>query len=635
MTTTDFAIGGLRDLIDRTVDGVLVLDPAGAIRYANDAAGRMLGGESASLVGEVFGLPFDPDSAVELDLFVSGEPRSVVLHTELVRWGEAPAVLAVLRDGLATEAESAARELNRTLVAVISAAPVGIIRIDPDGRVLSWNPAAEAIFGWSSVEVLGRPAPFSIRLDVATGLDQRVIRRDGSVVVSVSVAEVNGDDGGLEAVVVVVSDVTERYVREEEVRRIATHDQLTGLLNRRAFEDAVDRVIERMRREPGSSCGRALLLLDLDRFKAVNDTAGHLAGDQMLIGVARALEQMVRPGEALARFGGDEFAVLLGDVDLAGARAAAERLRQRTEAFSLTIAGQRYDTTLTIGGALIDGRLDSTEVMAVADVALHNAKRARRNSVLIYEEAVAKALELADSARRAQAVRRALDADAFVVDLQPIVSLAGEEVGCEALIRLSDDDRVRLPIEFLPLAESMGLIWEIDLWMTRSAIRRLADPAHPPVWVNLSRATLGDSEVLAVVQAAPPAVARRLGFEISEAALADDFAASSAWISELRHGGCRFAIDDFGTQSTTFSALRHLNIDVVKVDRHLAAGLAVDQTDRRVVRSITELCHALELTVVLEGVENAATLDVARELKIDCVQGYLWPSRRQPVGLAG
>ena len=630
--STELSDTGLRTLVERNVDGMLVLDPDGTILFANPAASRLLGWDAPALAGTASRLPLGAAADGEIEL-VDGTDRIVALRTAEITWDAAPAILATLRDVTARRhSEVALREANRTLEAVISAAPMAIARVDPDGRVLAWNRAAELIFGWSETELIGSRSPIPVT-QPPPGEDVELPRRDGTTVsVSLSVADVTGDSGELESIVLVASDTTERRLREAEVEHLAAHDPLTGLLNRRSLEQALDRAVTRIREgseRVESAAAGALLLIDLDRFKAVNDTVGHLVGDEMLVGAARAIAQAVRPGEIVARFGGDEFAVLLARADGAGARAAANRIRGCIAEFALTIGGERHTTTATIGGAIIDGSLDAAEALAVADVALHAAKDTARDSVLIHEEAAGKALELAQVARRARAVRRALDTGRFVVEHQPLVALStGEEAACEALIRLPDDGSLELPEDFLPLADSMGLMWEIDRWMTELAVRALEDPAHPPVWVNLWRSSLGHPAILDVVRGAREArIAGRLGFELPEAARQADLVRSAAWVAELRTLGCRFALDDFGAETTTFALLRELPVDLVKIDRQYALRLAEDPIDRQMVRAIVDVCHSLGMTVAVEGVEDEAIREAASGLGVDLGQGFLWSAR--------
>ena len=473
-----------------------------------------------------------------------------------------------------------------------------------------------------------RPAlPLPAALETGEEREIRARRSNGEMLdVALSSAPVLAEDGSVAAIVGVISDITERRRREEVVRHLASHDPLTGLLNRRAFEEMLERVTGRARRTVGRAKG-AVLMVDLDFFKAVNDTAGHLAGDQLLIGVARAIESALRPGEVVGRLGGDELAVILTAGGAPGARAVAERLRTAVAAVSLPVNGRRIASTATVGGSVIDGRLDAAEVLAVADFALNSAKQSGRNRTLVYAQAERKALELAETSRRANALRHALESDGFAIEHQPLLAVEdGTVLGVEALIRLPGPDGLEGPDSFLPLADGMGLMAEIDIWMARNAIAALDDPEHPPIWVNLSRAALGHQAMLDLVlsSAAEKPLGGRLGFEVSEDSLLSDLMRMRPWIERLRAAGCRFALDDFGARSSSFASLRELPISVVKIDRYFVRDVVDDLGSRSVVRAIVDVCGTLGHSVVAEGVEDEATREAVAELGVDAAQGFLF-----------
>lgn len=607
---------------------MLVLARDGTVAYANAAALELLGRSAEVVMGRPFGIPAGNGGPNEIEMLREGEECVAAVHTSSLRWNEEPATLVTLRDVTdRRRAERALLEASRTLAAVIGSAPVGIIRLDPDGRVLSWNPAAERMLGWTEGELLGQPCPLPAVLELGDEREIRARCADGALLdVALSTAPVLAEDGAVAAIVAVISDITERRRREEVVRHLASHDPLTGLLNRRAFEEMLERVTGRARRTVGRAKG-AVLMVDLDFFKAVNDTAGHLAGDQLLIGVARAIESALRPGEVVGRLGGDELAVILTDGGAPGARAVAERLRTAVAAVSLPVSGRRLSSTATVGGSIIDGRLDAAEVLAVADFALNSAKQSGRNRTLVYAQAERKALELAETSRRANALRHALECDGFAIEHQPLLAIDdGEVLGVEALIRLSGPDGLEPPESFLPLADGMGLMAEIDLWMARHAIAALEDPDHPPIWVNLSRAALGHDALLALVlaAAAEQSLDGRLGFEVSEDSLLSDLMRMRPWIERLRAAGCRFALDDFGARSSSFASLRELPISVVKIDRYFVRDVVDDLGSRSVVRAIVNVCATLGHAVVAEGVEDEATRAAVAELGVDAAQGFLF-----------
>ncbi len=517
-------------------------------------------------------------------------------------------------------------EAEQTLSVVALTAPVGIVRADGAGRVLAWNPAAERMLGWCEAELLGRPCPFPVTAE-GPERELRVRRADGGGLdVALSTAPVRDEEGALTAVVAILSDLTERRRREEVVRHLASHDPLTGLLNRRSFEEMLARVTRRARRTAGRPNG-AVLIVDFDGFHAVNDTAGHLAGDELLVSAARAIERAVRPGEVVGRLGGDELAVILTDGGGRAARVVAERLRAAVARIALLEGERRVSATATVGGAILDGRLEPAEVLAVADHALQTAKRGGRDCVLVVSEAEDKALELAETGRRATALRRALATGGFAIEHQPLFAVDGKAVlGVEALIRLPGPDGLAPPDSFLPLAGALGLMPEIDRWMTKEALAALADPEQAPIWVNLSRATLGSPALLDEVRAAAAgrALEGRLVFEVSEDALLADLVRVRPWLERLRRAGCRFALDDFGAKSSSFASLRELPISVVKIDRYFVRDVVVDRGSQSIVRAIVDVCGTLGHEVVAEGVEDEATREAVAALGVDAAQGFLF-----------
>jgi diguanylate cyclase (GGDEF)-like protein/PAS domain S-box-containing protein len=625
----------LEALVDANVDGMLVVDRRGRVLYANPAAVRLLGREAEALVGSDFGLPLTTGEPTEIDLVAGARTRVAELRVAEIRWRGSPAKLAALREITARrKAEEGLRHVNRTLAAVLAAAPVALVEVDLEGRVRSWNRAAEATFGWSADEVVGAPCPLledgrRERLGfpgTARDVEGEITRRDGTTVhVAISASPIEEEaGGGVRSVVLAAADVSERHRREEEMAWLATHDPLTSLPNRRAFEDVLLQAAERARRE-GEVTG-ALLILDIDRFKSLNDTAGHLAGDHLLVGLARRLEATIGPGELVARFGGDELAVVLETTTAEATREAAERLRGVVASHRIAINGRAFRTTATAGGTVIDGTLGSRQLVAVADRALQAAKDAGRDRAIVRDHAEQAALELAETDRWARRVRRALDSDGFTVEHQPMVDLVtGEAVAHEALVRIRSGVVRHLPGRFLSAADAAGTLWEVDCWMARHAIEELRDPDHLPIWLNLSRSGLGHPALLELLtDAAPSGVTRRLGFEVTESALLSDLMRAEEWLSELRRLGCGLALDDFGVHSSSFAGLRALPIDVVKVDRSFLARLADDPANRSIVRGVADVCHQLGRAVVAEGIEDEVTRTLAQELGADLGQGFLW-----------
>ena len=422
--------------------------------------------------------------------------------------------------------------------------------------------------------------------------------------------------------------VAQRRVRRAttELAHRATHDSLTGLVNRAELADAIQRALE----DSHTQSVPAVLFLDLDRFKLINDSHGHSAGDQLLIDVADRLTAAVGPSDLVARIGGDEFVILTR----CGRRADAERLAAIVEeALSepFDVAGQEHFARASIG--IATATLDSTAdaLLRYADAAMYAAKHGERRRVASFTPDLLSRSD--DRLMIINDLRRAIDGQQFVLAYQPVVEVAtGTTVGFEALIRWMHPDRgLLLPGAFLPIATDAGLITEIDQWVRRTATAqaaRWADaPNAPWISVNVSARELGDE---AFAQSTLQIVAdagldpRRLVIEITETDLARDRELASRQLSDLREAGMLIAVDDFGTGYSGFSNLRSLPADILKLDRSLVSPAPDDPADEAILRAVVEVGHALGLGMIAEGVETAAQLGVLVELGCHLAQGWFF-----------
>jgi diguanylate cyclase (GGDEF)-like protein/PAS domain S-box-containing protein len=632
----------LEAILASAPDGMVVTDPDGHVLYANAAAARLLDRSAEELVGQSLRLPAAGNTDVtEIDVPGKLERRVLDVRAVPTRWEGRPASLATLRD--VTErrrAESALRKERRTLEAVFQASPLPIARLDRDWNVEMWNRAGERIFGWTEDELIGRPLPLlpatsaerrGLRERLGAGdrplrLETRRAKKNGSPVdISMSMSALADVDGRSGGVVAIVDDITERKREEEHMRYLAAHDSLTGLANRRRFEEALGSLVERASGRAPS----ALLLLDVDDLKAVNDAAGHAAGDQLLVAIARLLNQTVRPGDLVARVGGDEVGVLLEGVCLEEARTIAERLRSRAEQFLFCPAEHVFDVSVSIGIAPLDGRLGARAAMSLADRALYAAKDGGKNSVVVLD-GTAPAPERPVAEDWARRIGEALGAAGFVLEFQPVVALAGEDVAhVEALVRMPGGrgGELILPRDFMPAAERFRLTRQIDRWVIDHALTLLAEHPQVQMFVNLSEASVEDPALLAWLGeklAAAHVDARRLGFDVGERTVAAGSSEALMTMTELDRLGCVLAIDDFGSRLSSFADLQRAPGSFVKVDRRVVSRLGTEPGSRTMIQAISGACRAIGKELIAEGVETERQADAVRDLGAAFGQGYHW-----------
>ncbi len=450
-------------------------------------------------------------------------------------------------------------------------------------------------------------------------------------------------EGQLEGSVVAFRDVSERRMLERELIWKANHDPLTKLPNRGYFERVLEDEMNRLVRSEEFS---ALVFLDLDRFKYVNDTAGHAAGDQLLIEISQQLRARLRESDVLARLAGDEFGVLLRNVQPERVLAAAEGFRQILGDYRFVYGGHQFPVNGSLGATVL-GRepLSPGELLAHADLACHIAKGKGRNQTHLYQpEAdanVAVHLDLGWSAR----LQDALKNNGFLLHFQPIVPvsrvaptgtdpmLAVADGGAyhETLVRLVDPQGgIIFPGSFLPMAERFNLVRQLDIWVIAAAMRslvKLRADGRPATTlsINLSGHSLDAEQLvdevrqlLAHHQIDPGA----LVFEISESHALANLTAANRLINELRDLGCRFALDDFGAGFSSFHHLKHLPVDFVKIDGQFIQGMANDQIDRAIVASINDVAHSFGKRTIAESVEDRQVFELLRAIGVDYVQGY-------------
>jgi diguanylate cyclase (GGDEF)-like protein/PAS domain S-box-containing protein len=433
---------------------------------------------------------------------------------------------------------------------------------------------------------------------------------------------------GRDAVLVSVQDVTDRNALEGQLRHQAFHDSLTGLSNRALLSDRVEHALGRR----GALPGPVVLLLDLDRFKLINDSLGHAVGDELLVAVAQRLQRALRSGDTVARLGGDEFAILLDLCSPARAERHAQRLLDAVAA-PLIVSGKQVDVTGSIGIAVAEHDMSAGELLRNADMAMYRAKAAGGSCYRTFEPEM-HADALRDLEVNAE-LREALDNERFVLHYQPVVSATdGSTVAMEALVRWRRGEDLLPPAEFIPALEQSGQVVALGEWVLRRAcMDAIRWPLHVQVNVNLSGRQLADPQLVQhVAQALTESGLSpdRLMLEITESVLMHNTDASIRQLQQLRELGVGLAIDDFGTGYSSLSYLRAFPVDELKIDRSFIEAIADDTTAVPLVATIVHLARSLNLTTVAEGVETQAQSEVLTELGCDRLQGYFF-ARPGPV----
>jgi len=416
--------------------------------------------------------------------------------------------------------------------------------------------------------------------------------------------------------------------RDEKLRRMADHDPLTGLVNRSFFMREMKETIEEAKYSDASS---ALLFIDLDQFKYVNDTVGHGAGDRLLIQVSEALNRRMREHDVIARFGGDEFIVLARDVDRSDVVGIAKGVLKVLQDMRFSEGGHSFNIYCSVGVTMVDSTEYSVdEFLSQADMACFQAKSRGRNRYHMFEVSDFSKKSLVADVGWSQRIRDAIDNDKFVLHYQPIVGENHDSAEFyEVLLRMQDQDgKLVGPGAFFPAAERFGMMVEIDYWVIENSLRVLADyislgrDVH--FSINLSGHVFEDQALAArVVESLEKFKlnGESVIFEVTEQAAVRYMDRASSLIQSLRNVGCRFALDDFGTGFSSYGYIKNLPIDLIKISGSFIEGLKKDKVDQAMVRSMVQVAQALGKKTVAEYIEDKTTLNMLKKMGIDYFQG--------------
>lgn len=644
-------------LVECSPNGIQLFDREGRFITINPSGLETMGWSGDGIAGKKFSEVWPPGirPRVEEALHQVMEGRQVAFEAEYARPDGGMATLhlvlspifepdGVIRNfvGISTDiTERRHREEQlRLQAAALESAANAIVITGLDGRITWINPAFTNLTGYTSQEVLGRKMDI-LKSGQQDRLFYRILwetifsgrvwhgeminrRKDGSLYCEEqTITPVRDGRGEISHFIAVKQDITLRKQQEQQLSHLATHDSLTGLPNRRLLEEALKRAVARARRGFVST----LLFMDLDNFKVVNDTMGHAAGDQVLLTLTRLVKGVLRAEDLLARFGGDELAVLLEGTGAGEGLAIADRMRREVEEFDFIIKGHSFHLTLSIGLVVIDGRQEPGTALSQADTAMYMAKDQGRNRVAVYQPDEGTLERLSEVNHWVARIMSALAEDRFVLHYQPVVRISDRLVDhYEAFIRMKGEDgEIIAPGSFIPPAERFGLMPQLDRWVFDRATSVLRDHPGIRLYMNISGISLADDSFLDYIE---DSVTRsgvdpsRFGFEIAETAAEKDLAAVERQVKRLKAMGFLIALDDSGSGFNSFIYLQKLLVDRVKIDGYHIRELENDPARRALVQATHDLAVALGAVTVAKYVENEGIAESLKAIGIVYGQGY-------------
>ena len=660
----------LQTILNNTLDSIVILNRLGRISGFYSSAQKMFGYSEYELLGKplsvLFPSPFNRSFEMLINEAKDDEPFSVfeqakslksngeIFHSDIainsIFEGEDMQFIITIKD--ITERQIAQdalyREKEQAQVTLSSIAD-GVITTDIIGQINFINPAALKLTGYKHEELINKRIDRVITIQSDNNLfpvfqciesGQQVDSISGDVLISKSGSQlvihqvaspIHNQLGDIIGAVMIFRDVSKSHRLASRLSWQASHDELTQLFNRREFENQLERFIDSARNESSQHC---LCYMDLDKFKVVNDTCGHAAGDELLRQLADIFRTKIRGADTLSRLGGDEFAIILNKCGLGPAVNIAEEIRATIEDFRFGWDDQSFQVGISIGLVLIDiDSPDQEEVFKAADSACYAAKEAGRNRVHIYSPDDTEISQRRGESRWMVRIQNALDQDRFQLNYQPIIGISegsADSIHYEILLRmLSEDGELIPPGAFMSSAERYLLMPKIDIWVIENLFCWLSqhgDYNSSDIFaINLSGQSLADESLLYRIKqlfneySIP---AKRISFEITETAAISNLSQAQVFIAELKQLGCKFALDDFGSGLSSFAYLKSLPVDYLKIDGAFVKDMVDDPIDRAMVEPIHNIRSVLKLKTIAEFVENAEILSALKEVGVDFAQGY-------------
>lgn len=661
----------IRVFTDKTPEPLAYLDASGHISMVNQAyldgvkrsRDEVIGRTIAEVLGEPMAAYFEPYLAEaragkrtiyeRMRPAADGQMRWIrgVLVPDYDQEQRFKGIYLVVHDiHEQKESEAAIQQVNWMLSSHIENTPMAVMEWDKEQRLIRWSQRAEAIFGWNAGEVLGIAMKdlrivfeeditkvdgmwqgLMIGVHSSTTSTHRNIRKDGTVIwCEWHISVLRDEDGGILSLLSFAQDVSDRIDAQEKLQAMATHDALTGLPNRVLLHLQLAQTLDRARHRHRQV---AVLFIDLDRFKNVNDSLGHRMGDELLRMIGRRLGQALRKGDFLARLGGDEFTVLLEDINDAddAAQVASKLLEVIQQPY--WVHGHTVHVSASIGVSMFpDDGDDSDTLLKNADVAMYRAKDAGKNVYQFFAKEMGRQQQ--QQMALETALRWAVKNEELAFKFQPKIEIStGRIVGAEALLRWSDPLLGDVPpSRFIPLAEESGLIDALGDWVLRQACRESRKWAEAglgelTIAINLSVRQFRDAEFASRIQrifAESGCDPRLVEFEVTETSVLYDAEMVSRVLQIERELGVRVAIDDFGTGYSSLVHLKRLPIDMLKIDQSFIRDITTDPDDKAITAGIIALAHSLGLDVVAEGVETAEQLAFLTEKNCDYYQGHFF-----------